>query len=95
MQSTLEFKNICMEFPGVKALDDMSFQAEGGEVLAFLGENGAGKSTLFKILNGDYHPTSELMEFIKDKKEIPADYRIKATMVTKDNYKEVMGAAAN
>ena len=33
-------------FPGVKALDGISFKAYGGEVLAFLGENGAGKSTL-------------------------------------------------
>lgn len=58
MQSILEFKNICMEFPGVKALDNMSFTARGGEVVALLGENGAGKSTLLKILNGDYQPTS-------------------------------------
>jgi L-arabinose transport system ATP-binding protein len=57
MQNILEFRNICMEFPGVKALDDMSITAKGGEVVAFLGENGAGKSTLLKILNGDYQHT--------------------------------------
>lgn len=56
MQYTLEFKNISKYFPGVKALDNVSFQAFGGEVLAFLGENGAGKSTLLKTLNGDYQP---------------------------------------
>ncbi|MCT4619835.1 MAG: sugar ABC transporter ATP-binding protein [Marinisporobacter sp.] len=58
MKYILEFKDITMKFPGVKALDQMSFQAKSGEVLAFLGENGAGKSTLLKILNGDYQATS-------------------------------------
>ncbi len=46
-----------MLFPGVRALDKVSFTARSGEVLALLGENGAGKSTLLKILNGDYPPS--------------------------------------
>ena len=58
MGTLLEFQHISKYFPGVKALDDVSFKAYGGEVLAFLGENGAGKSTLLKTLNGDYQPTS-------------------------------------
>lgn len=57
-RNILEFKEITKYFPGVKALDKMSFIAEGGCVLAFLGENGAGKSTLLKVLNGDYKSTS-------------------------------------
>ncbi len=63
MQYTLEFKHISKYFPGVKALDNVSFQAFGGEVLAFLGENGAGKSTLLKTLNGDYQPDELVPEF--------------------------------
>ena len=58
MANVIEFRNITKYFPGVKALDDISFVANGGEVLALMGENGAGKSTVLKILNGDYQQTS-------------------------------------
>ena len=58
MGNRIEFRNITKYFPGVKALDGINFVAEGGEVLALMGENGAGKSTLLKILNGDYQQTS-------------------------------------
>ena len=54
MAKTLEFRGIGKSFPGVRALDNVNFKAEGGKVLALLGENGAGKSTLLKILSGDY-----------------------------------------
>jgi len=54
--SKLEFKNITKTFPGVKALDNVSLTAQGGEITALVGENGAGKSTLLKVLNGDYKP---------------------------------------
>lgn len=68
MAEYLQFEKICMEFPGVKALDDMSFGVNRGEIVAFLGENGAGKSTLLKILNGDYRHTSG--KIIIDGKEV-------------------------
>lgn len=57
LKSSVAFCNITKYFPGVKALENICFQVESGEVLAFMGENGAGKSTLLKILNGDYQPT--------------------------------------
>ena len=51
----LEMKNITKEFPGVKALNNVSFQVAQGEIHCLVGENGAGKSTLMKVLSGVYH----------------------------------------
>jgi len=50
----LEMKNITKEFPGVKALNNVSFQVVEGEIHCLVGENGAGKSTLMKVLSGVY-----------------------------------------
>lgn len=50
----LEMKNITKVFPGVKALNDVNFKVERGEIHCLVGENGAGKSTLMKVLSGVY-----------------------------------------
>ena len=50
----LEMKNIIKEFPGVKALNNVSFRVAAGEIHCLVGENGAGKSTLMKVLSGVY-----------------------------------------
>lgn len=53
-KNILEMRNITKTFPGVKALDNVNFQVEKGEIHCLVGENGAGKSTLMKVLSGVY-----------------------------------------
>jgi len=56
----LQMKNITKVFPGTKALDNVNFSVEPGEIHAIVGENGAGKSTLMNVLSGVYpHGTYE------------------------------------
>jgi ribose transport system ATP-binding protein len=54
----LEISHVGKSFPGVRALDDVSFTLRHGEVLTLAGENGAGKSTLLGILGGSLTPDS-------------------------------------
>ena len=56
--SGLSFSGITMEFPGVKALEDVSFSVQPCTIHALMGENGAGKSTLLKILSGAHVATA-------------------------------------
>ena len=64
----LEFRDITKQFPGVRALDNVSMYVNKGEIHALLGENGAGKSTLIKILAGVYPKDSG--KIILDGKEL-------------------------
>lgn len=54
MTALLEMRSITKEFPGVKALDGVTFDLQASEFHSLVGENGAGKSTLMKVLSGVY-----------------------------------------
>ncbi len=54
----IEMSDITKDFPGVKALDNVSFKLEKGEIRALVGKNGAGKSTLIKTITGVYEADS-------------------------------------
>ena len=65
--TVLRFDGISKSYPGVKALDNISFSLNRGEVLALVGENGAGKSTLVKCLTGANVPDEGTIEVLGQK----------------------------
>ena len=60
----LQLCNVSKQFPGVKALDNVSFDVRAGEVHAMCGENGAGKSTLMKVISGQYQADSGEIHYL-------------------------------
>ncbi len=79
----LRLSGIVKTFPGVRALDDVSFDVMPGEVHALLGENGAGKSTLMKVLAGIHQP-NEGDIFIEEQKVVmrsPLDAKAKGVVL--------------
>jgi len=60
-------KNLSISFGGLKALSNISFDVQAGEIFSIIGPNGAGKTTLFNCINGIYKPSGGQIRF-KDKK---------------------------
>lgn len=53
----IELKNVSKKYGNFKAIDDISFKIEKGEIVGFLGQNGAGKTTTMKLITGFFEPT--------------------------------------
>jgi ribose transport system ATP-binding protein len=87
MSEILLLSNISKTFPGVKALENISFDLKEGEVHCLCGENGAGKSTLIKILSGAYQP-DEGGEIIFDGKKVVLNPHLAIAMGIQTIYQE-------
>jgi branched-chain amino acid transport system ATP-binding protein len=59
----LSLENVSLQFGGLKALNDVSFDVREGEILGLIGPNGAGKTTCFNVMTGVYQPTSGQVRF--------------------------------
>lgn len=64
MTSLIEMKGICKSFGSIRALEDVDFSLERGEIVGLLGDNGAGKSTLIKVLSGFHRPDKGTMSLL-------------------------------
>lgn len=63
MSVLLEVKDLSISFAGIKAVQNLSFQLEGGEILGLIGPNGSGKSTTVNMISGAYTPNNGIMIF--------------------------------
>ena len=59
----LEAESITVQFGGIVALDELTFDMNEGEILGLIGPNGAGKTTMFNVLSRIYEPTSGRLTF--------------------------------
>ncbi|MFI5179959.1 MAG: ABC transporter ATP-binding protein [Thermoanaerobaculia bacterium] len=65
--SLLEFRDVTKRFGGLRAVGQMTFSLEKGEILGLIGPNGAGKTTIFNLINGYYSPTHGQIFFKGDR----------------------------
>jgi ABC-type sugar transport system ATPase subunit len=87
MSEMLQLRNISKTFPGVRALQNIDFELNEGEVHCLCGENGAGKSTLIKILSGAYQP-DEGGEIFFDGRKVVLNPRLAMQMGIQTIYQE-------
>jgi len=64
MSTLLELDNVTVQFGGLKAVSDLSFKIDEGELIGLIGPNGAGKTTVFNLITGVYQPTAGAISFL-------------------------------
>ena len=79
MERLLEVKDLSISFGGIKAVQDLNFHIDKGEVLALIGPNGSGKSTTVNMISGVYIQNKGTITF--DGKEIPTKMSIADSML--------------
>lgn len=63
MSAKLELDNVTIQFGGLRAVGDLSFHINPGELIGLIGPNGAGKTTVFNLITGVYKPTAGSIRF--------------------------------
>ena len=79
-ESILKLQNVTMQFGGVVALNDVTFEIKKQEILGLIGPNGAGKTTIFNVITGVYQVTKGDITF--EGKSIRGIKRYKITLVS-------------
>ncbi len=82
MAPILETKNLTMDFGGLRAVDNINFQVNDGEIVALIGPNGAGKTTFFNCITGVYTPTGGDVYIAPDAKTTERINGLKPNIVT-------------
>ena len=59
----VEANNLAIQFGGIRAVDDVSFEIDRGEIYTIIGPNGAGKTTIFNLISRIYDPTAGTITF--------------------------------
>ncbi|MBQ7152055.1 MAG: ABC transporter ATP-binding protein [Synergistaceae bacterium] len=63
-ETVLELKDVKLQFGGLAAIDNLSFEIKRGQIIGLIGPNGAGKTSAFNVISGFYKPTSGTIKFL-------------------------------
>lgn len=89
----LEIDNVVVQFGGIRAVDENTFQVEAGNVQGLIGPNGAGKTTTFNVITGLQEPTSGRVRFLdQDVTDMPLHERARMGMARTFQRLEVFGS---